>query len=61
MHTYRKDKDGPIWTVGYWRSDRNGFTRWEPLTDFSLESLAIERVNYLNGGNGHVEVEVLEP
>jgi hypothetical protein len=54
MHTYRKTKDEPLWTVGYYTQEvgRMGepISAWMPMKDFNTEEEAACYVNYLNGG-----------
>lgn len=60
MHTYRKSRgDDNLWTVGYWIQDE-GKPIWEPLSDHRGAHEAMERVNFLNGGNRRVDVEMIE-
>ena len=56
-HTYRRNKDDEIWTVGYWqpasdREDGPTYYTWMPIEDYADEGEARRLVNYLNGGRG---------
>lgn len=46
MHTYRKAKDEPFFTVGYWIDGK-----WMAIKDFNVEANAVMFVNILNGGD----------
>jgi hypothetical protein len=46
MHTYLKDKDEELWTVGF--SSASG--GWRPMKDFDTEGEAASYVSFLNGG-----------
>jgi hypothetical protein len=52
MHTYRKAKGEPLWTVGYFTRCDSGYDVWTALRDFSQEENAAAFAHYLNGGNG---------
>jgi hypothetical protein len=60
MHTYLQSEPG-LWTVGYFRRNRNGIDEWNALSDHDKEIDAMRRVNYLNGGNDNVTVYNVEP
>lgn len=58
MHCYRKTKeDGTtLYTVGYYHGHdyvEGPGTKWEAITDTSIEEEARCLVNYLNGGTGN--------
>ena len=58
MHTYMKVGGEDLWVVGYWLRESDGH-RWHALSDHTDQRDAMERVNYLNGGNSHVYIEEL--
>ena len=57
MHTYRRFSNPNVWCVGYYDPE----SIWHTLSDHNSEKLAPEEVNYLNGGNSHVNTYVMEP
>lgn len=55
MHTYKHDKDGDTWVVGYYTTDSysDGGSRliWNALKNFHNEAEAAAYASYLNGGD----------
>lgn len=47
MYTYLKSEKY-LWTVGFYTPDG----KWNPVSDHRLETMAKDRVVYLNNGNG---------
>jgi len=54
MHTFIKNRNEPLWTVGHYKlvGEDNGASHhtWVPMKDFNNEEAAARYVNYLNGG-----------
>ena len=62
MHTYRKVPQGKgeyIYTVGFSQPSETT-NDWTALEDFNTEREARKLVNYLNGGNSHVNCYINE-
>lgn len=51
MHTYRKQKNENLWTVGYYTRGDGGFDVWSPVRDCDSEYLAACFTSFLNGGD----------
>lgn len=53
MHTYRKSRNEPLWTVGVWVPADEGTRvdlRWHAIRDFNTELAAATFTSFLNGG-----------
>ena len=62
MHTYRRSPQGDgnyLYVVGF-HSPSEMTNDWTPLEDCKTEKDARALVNYLNGGNSHVNCYVQE-
>jgi hypothetical protein len=54
MYVYKRTEFSPyeLYTVGFYDPD----DKWQPESDHKTETAAAERVHYLNGGKGEVNL-----